>query len=41
MDKIKAYFRQTLSEKMAGWLELGKDIALLTGGPEGLSAYYS
>lgn len=28
----------TLSKKLANWQELGKDIALLIGGPEGLSA---
>ena len=39
LDKTgQSWSTQILSEKMANWLELGKDIVLLIGGPEGLSA---
>ncbi|MDH5359244.1 MAG: 23S rRNA (pseudouridine(1915)-N(3))-methyltransferase RlmH [Gammaproteobacteria bacterium] len=34
----KAWDTQELSTQMDGWLSMGRDVALLIGGPEGLSA---
>lgn len=33
----RAWSTQQLARKMGGWLEAGRDLALLVGGPEGLA----
>lgn len=35
--KGKAWSTEELSEQLAGWLQGGRDIAMLIGGPEGLA----
>ncbi len=35
--KAKIWSTQTLSEKMQDWMQSGKDIALLIGGPDGMT----
>ena len=35
--KAKIWSTETLSEKMQDWMQSGKDIALLVGGPDGMT----